>query len=81
MRHKHFLDSNLFWTLNAFLFKILFYQIFLDKRIFDPQIFVTNKFQSGVDVDLPLSQQEQEQTPPKSTRMKCKTDLEFGTKT
>ena len=40
----------------------------------------------GVDFVLPPSQQQQEQQeqqeeepPPKSTRMKCATDLEFGT--
>ena len=39
------------------------------------------QLQSGVDFVLLMSQEEQEQPPPKSKRMKCTTDLEFGTKT
>ena len=39
------------------------------------------QLQSEVDFVLPLSEEDQEQSPPKSTRMKCTPDLEFGTKT
>ena len=87
---QNFVEPNFFWIKEFWVHKF-----FITNKIFlVPTFFSTNflfqhnffcqtpvQLESGVDFVLNLSQEEQEQPPPKSTRMKCTTDLEFGTKT